>query len=72
MKARTIVGLALVVLGVAALAFRSFSYTKRTHRAKVVGLELSFKERETVEVPAWVGAGAVAVGTALLLAGRKG
>ena len=72
MKARTIVGLALIVLGVAALAFRTFSYTKRTHSAKVVGLEFSFKEKETFEVPVWAGAGAVAVGTVLLLAGRKG
>jgi hypothetical protein len=72
MKARTIVGLALIALGAAALAFRTFSYTKATHRAKVAGLELSFKEKGTVEVPVWAGAGAVAVGTVLLLAGRKG
>lgn len=72
MKARTIVGLALIVLGVAALAFRTFSYTKKTHSAKVVGLELSFKEKGTVEVPVWAGVGAVMVGTVLLLTGRKG
>lgn len=72
MKARTIVGLALIVLGVAALSFRTFSYTKKTHSAKVVGLELSFKEKGTVEVPVWAGVGAVMIGTVLLLTGRKG
>ena len=70
MKAKTVVGLVLVVVGVAALAFRTFSYTKKTHSAKVLGLEVSLEEKETFEVPVWAGAGAVVIGTALLLAGR--
>ena len=72
MKAKTIVGVLLVALGVVALAHRTFSYTKKTHRAKIAGLELSLKEKETVEVPIWAGAGAVVAGTVLLLIGRKG
>ncbi len=58
MKAKVIAGLLLVALGVVALAYRTFTYTKRTHEAKVLGLELSLKEKETVEVPVWAGAGA--------------
>ena len=72
MKAKVIAGLLLVALGVVALAYRTFTYTKRTHEAKVLGLELSLKEKETVEVPIWAGAGAVVAGTVLLLIGRKG
>ncbi len=72
MKAKTTVGLLLVVLGVAALAFRTFRYTKKTHSAKIAGLELALKEKETVEVPVWAGAGAVAAGVVLVLLGRKG
>ena len=72
MKAKTTVGPLLVVLGVAALAFRTFRYTKKTHSAKIAGLELALKEKETVEVPVWAGAGAVAAGVVLVLLGRKG
>ena len=72
MKAKTTVGLLLVVLGVAALAFRTFRYTKKTHSAKIAGLELALKEKETVEVPVWAGAGAVAAGVVLVLLERKG
>jgi len=72
MKAKTVLGLVLVALGVAALAFRTISYTKKTHSAKVAGLELALKEKETVEIPVWAGAAAVVAGAVLLVAGRKG
>lgn len=72
MKSKVIVGLLLVALGVVALAHRSFTYTKKTHEAKVLGLELAVKEKGTFEVPVWAGAGAVVAGALLLVAGRKG
>lgn len=71
MKAKTIAGLLLVALGVAALAFRTFSYTKKTHSAKVAGIELALKEKGRVEVPVWAGAGSVAAGVVLLLLGAR-
>ena len=71
MKAKTIVGLLLVALGVAALAFRTIRYTKKTHSAKIAGIELALKEKGTLEVPAWAGAGAVAAGVVLLLVGAR-
>jgi hypothetical protein len=64
--------LALVVLGVLGLAYGGFSYTKDTHDAKIGPLELSVKEKETVNVPVWAGVGAIVVGGALLaFGGRK-
>jgi hypothetical protein len=71
MKSRQIVALLLIVGGVLALAYRGFSYTKETHEAKIGPLELQVKEREYVNLPVWVGAGAVVVGAALLLSGKK-
>ena len=71
MKAKTIAGLLLVALGVAALALRTVSWTRKTHRAKVAGFELSLKEKESVEVPVWAGAGAVVSGVVLILAGAR-
>ena len=71
MKTRQIVALLLIVGGVLALAYRGFSYTKETHEAKIGPLELQVKEREYVDVPVWLGAGAVVVGAALLLSGKR-
>ena len=71
MKTRQIVALLLIVGGVLALAYRGFSYTKETHEAKIGPLELQVKEREYVDVPVWLGAGAVVVGAVLLVTGKR-
>lgn len=63
-------GIALIVVGGLALAYGSFSYTKETHQAKIGSLELSLNDNETVNIPVWVGVGAVALGGFLLLAPR--
>jgi multidrug transporter EmrE-like cation transporter len=63
--------LVLIVAGVLGLAYGSFSYTKETHQAKVGPIELSVKEKETVNVPVWAGVGAIVIGGALLLFGSK-
>jgi len=61
-----IAALALIVAGVLALVYGQFSYTKETHEAKIGPLELSVKDKETVNVPAWAGVGAIAIGGVLL------
>ena len=63
--------LALIVAGVLGLAYGSFSYTKDTQAVKLGPIELSVKEKETVNVPMWVGIGAIVAGVALLLVGGK-
>ena len=71
MTTKQIVALLLIVGGVLALAYRGFSYTKETHEAKIGPLELNVKEREYVNVPVWLGVGAVVVGAVLLVSGKK-
>jgi TRAP-type C4-dicarboxylate transport system permease small subunit len=66
-----IVAIALIVAGALGLMYGGFSYTKETHQAKLGPIELSVKERETVNVPMWAGVGAIVIGGALLLFGRK-
>lgn len=66
-----IVAIVLIVLGVAALAYGGFSYTKETHKAEIGPLKFSVKEREQVNVPQWAGIGAIAAGVVLLVVGRK-
>lgn len=65
-----IVAIALVVLGIIALVYGGFTYTKETHDAKIGPLEFSVKDKETVNIPVWVGVGAVALGGALLFSRR--
>jgi len=67
MDAVKIVEMVLIVAGILALAYGSFSYTKETHEAKIGPLELSVKEKETVNIPVWAGVGAVVVGGILLV-----
>jgi hypothetical protein len=65
--------IAIVVLavGVLALAYGGFSYTKETHDAKVGPLEVSFSEKSRVNVPVWAGVLLVVAGGGLLLSGKK-
>jgi hypothetical protein len=72
MSGLRIVALLLIVGGVAALVFGRFSYTSETHDAKIGPLEFSVQEKETVNIPDWVGAAAIAGGVlVLVLGGRK-
>jgi hypothetical protein len=64
-------GLALVVLGALGLAYGSFAYTKDTHDLKLGPLELSVKEKETVNVPVWAGVVAIVLGGLLFFGARK-
>ena len=61
----------LIAAGVLGLAYGKFSYTKETHEAKIGPLELSVKDKETVNVPVWAGVGAIVIGGVLLLVPMK-
>ncbi|MGB7903264.1 MAG: hypothetical protein WCF43_01140 [Steroidobacteraceae bacterium] len=71
MNASKIAAIVLVVAGVLGLAYGGFSYTKQTHDISVGPIEMSVKEKQTVNVPVWAGIGAIAIGAALLLLGGK-
>jgi multidrug transporter EmrE-like cation transporter len=71
MNAIRIVAIALIVAGVLGLAYGSFSITKETHQAKVGPIELSVKEKQSIDVPTWAGVGAIVAGVVLLIVGGK-
>ena len=72
MSAIKIVALLLIAAGVIGLVYGGITYTKSTHSTKVGPLELSIKDKETVNVPVWAGVAAIVVGGVLLFARRKG
>jgi hypothetical protein len=71
MNAVRIAAIVLIVAGVMALVYGSFSYTKDTHEAKLGPIKLSVKETQTVNVPVWAGVGAIAIGAVLLVFGGR-
>jgi uncharacterized membrane protein YdcZ (DUF606 family) len=71
MNAVKIVGVVLILAGTLALVYRSFSYTKDTHEAKIGPLELQLKEKETVSIPTWAGVAAIVIGGILLIVPLK-
>ena len=62
-----IIGILLIILGALGLAYEKFTYTEDTHEAKLGPIVLEVKEKKTVDVPTWVGIGAVVVGVRLLV-----
>ena len=71
MRAVKIVAIVLIVAGILGLVYGTFSYTKETHDVKLGPLELSVKEKQTVNVPIWAGVGAIVAGGGLLLLAHK-
>jgi hypothetical protein len=71
MNAIKMIGIALIVGGVLGLIYGGFSFTKETHEAKIGPLVLSVADKETVNVPIWVGVGGIALGGLLLVLGGR-
>ena len=65
------VGIALIVVGVLALAYGGFSYTTQTHEATIGPLTLSAVDKETLNIPIWVGLGGIVVGGLLRVLGNN-
>lgn len=71
MSAIKIAAILLIVAGIFGLVYGSFSYTRDTQEIKVGPLELSVKEKKTVNIPVWAGVGSIVLGGGLLLAENK-
>lgn len=71
MNAVKILAIGLIVAGVLGLVYGGFTYTKETHEANLGPINLTVKDRETVNVPIWAGVVAVVMGGGLLLFASK-
>jgi hypothetical protein len=70
MKGTKLLGAVLLALGVLALAYGGFSYTKQTDNVNLGPLHIEVKDKERVNIPLWAGVGVAIVGGVLLA--RKG
>jgi multidrug transporter EmrE-like cation transporter len=66
MSAVKMLAIVLIVAGTLGLLYGGFTYTKETHEATLGPIELSIKDKETVNVPVWAGVAAIAAGVILL------
>jgi uncharacterized membrane protein len=71
MNTTRIIAILLIAAGVLASVYGGFSYTKDTTAVKLGPIELSVREKETVNVPVWAGVGAIVIGGLLLVFGSK-
>ncbi|QNM97912.1 hypothetical protein [Chitinimonas koreensis] len=71
MNAARILAIVLIIAGTLGLVYRGFSYTEENQAAKLGPLELTVKEKKTVDIPVWLSAGGIVLGVVLLVAGRK-
>ncbi|MEO7888086.1 MAG: hypothetical protein ABI893_13935 [Polaromonas sp.] len=71
MNAARITGIVLIVLGLAGFFTGGFSFTKDTTAAKLGPIQLTVKEKESVNIPQWLSLGAVVLGAIVLVVGFK-
>lgn len=71
MKSVAIVGLLLVVIGLAALTYQGITYTTRDTVMKVGPLEATAERQNTIPLPPVLGVVAVGAGVVLLTTGMR-
>ena len=67
MKTVSVVGILLIVVGLFALAYGGFSYTKKETVIDLGPIEATTETRETIPLPPILGGVALAAGVVLLL-----
>jgi hypothetical protein len=71
MSAKTIIGIALLILGILALAYQGFSYTVPKKAVDLGPIQVTRQERHTVPLPPILGALALIGGIAVLVLDRS-
>jgi uncharacterized membrane protein len=71
MKAATLVGIVLVVLGILALAYQGFTYTKRDKIVDIGPIHATADTQHTVSLPPVVGGLALVGGIVLIAFGAR-
>ena len=71
MNAIKMFAIALILVGTLGLAYGGFSYTKDTTVVKLGSVELTAKEKETVNIPMWAGIAAIFAGGLMLVVGTR-
>ena len=71
MRASVVLGVVLIVVGILALAYGGFSYTREKEILDIGPVEATAEERETIPIPPLLGGAAVIGGVALVVVGTR-
>lgn len=71
MSARTVIGIALLILGIVALAYQGFTYSVPKKAVDLGPIQVTRQERHTVPLPPILGALALIGGIAVLVLDRS-
>lgn len=71
MKINTVIGIVLIVLGVAAFAFQGITYTTRERAVDLGPIQVTTENTRTIPLPPIVGAIALVGGIVLLIVEKK-
>jgi len=71
MSGRTVIGVALLILGIIALAYQGFTYTVPKKEVDLGPIQVTRQERHTVPLPPILGALALIGGIAVLVLDRS-
>lgn len=71
MSTTKIIGVILIVAGIAGVLYDKYGYTRETQEAQLGPLQLSITEKKSAEFPLWLGIGAIALGFVLVVIDRK-
>ena len=72
MSGRTILGVALIAIGLLALAYQGFSYTTQKKVVDIGPIQATKEEHHTVPLPPILGALALISGVVVVVGGRRG
>jgi uncharacterized membrane protein HdeD (DUF308 family) len=71
MKSSALIGVILIILGIAALAYQGITYTKKETLVNIGPIHAEADQQHTIPLPPIIGVAAVVGGIALVVAGSR-
>jgi uncharacterized membrane protein len=71
LKAATVIGIALIILGIVALAYRGITYTQREKIVDIGPLQATADREKTIPLPPILGGLSLVGGIVLVIVGSK-
>lgn len=71
MKAATLIGIVLIVIGLVSLTYQGITYTQREEAVDLGPVEIATEDKETIPLPPLLGGLALVGGIVLVIVGSK-